>query len=237
MLFINFTHYRRTQNYHRYEGETDYHNSSVPYEMLQTSANYSASDGAEDLFQMNTLRKSCNRRQMSAATIRPANTIEAKVEPGDTLQALALRFGCSVADIRRLNKIDKDNEIHAHKVLRIPMTVHNVLLDHLPSVHKSGNSSPREFSNGGWRTERSDSHEGHSRDSSSGSGLSSLMRNPLESAEAVLSEKLLVASVNSSQLKTTPARNGTGNESPTINDIILQAKNTHTTVYSDEGGK
>lgn len=49
-----------------------------------------------------------------------------------------------MADLKRLNKIDKDNEIFARKVLKIPITPHNVLLDtNLPTVHKSGNSSPR----------------------------------------------------------------------------------------------
>lgn len=46
--------------------------------------------------------------------------------------------------MKRLNKIDKDNEIFARKVLKIPITPHNILLDtNLPTVHKSGNSSPR----------------------------------------------------------------------------------------------
>lgn len=46
--------------------------------------------------------------------------------------------------MKRLNKIDKENEIFAHKILKIPITPHNVLLDtNLPTVHKSGNSSPK----------------------------------------------------------------------------------------------
>ncbi|XP_017108086.1 lysM and putative peptidoglycan-binding domain-containing protein 4 [Drosophila bipectinata] len=109
------------------------------------------------------------------------NTLEVKVQEGDTLQALALRFHCSVADIKRLNKIDRENEIHAHRVIRIPVTVHNVLLgnsgaDALPSVHRSGNNSPRH------NLEREPAPE----------------RNPLEDARQMLDERLLVASVNAS---------------------------------------
>lgn len=208
---------------------------------MSTTTNYSTLDGMEDSIQLSNLRKSNNRIQVPS--IRPENTIEAKVEPGDTLQALALRFSCTVADIKRLNKIDKDNEIHAHKVLKIPMTIHNVLLDHLPSVHRSGSNSPRELNNGGWRVERLDSRGEENRDSNTGDGLSNLMRNPLESAEAVLSEKLLVASVNSSQVKTSSAtatttgRSGAESESRTINDIIFQTNSKHNTSYSDEAGK
>lgn len=53
-----------------------------------------------------------------------------------------MRFNCSVQDIKRLNKIDKDNEIYAFKVLKVPLTAQNILLDTLPKVHKSGQSSP-----------------------------------------------------------------------------------------------
>lgn len=72
-------------------------------------------------------------------------TMEAEVLEGETLASLAIRFNVSVADVKRLNKIDKDNEIFARKTLRIPITPHNILLDtsSLPSVHKSGTNSPK----------------------------------------------------------------------------------------------
>uniref|UniRef100_A0A1A9WMU1 LysM domain-containing protein n=1 Tax=Glossina brevipalpis TaxID=37001 RepID=A0A1A9WMU1_9MUSC len=153
------------------------------------------------------------------------NTIEAKVEPGDTLQAIALRFHCSVGDIKRLNKIDKENEIHAHKVVKIPVTVHNVLLDNFPIVHKSGNSSPKILKT----ANNSCSSEG-SPDSSS--GLNSLIRNPLQENEAILSEKLIVASVNAS----TVAGSSSGEGNVNINDIILNStlKANTTAIYRDE---
>lgn len=75
--------------------------------------------------------------------IRQEQSLEAEVQPGDTLNTISMRFNCSVQDIKRLNKIDKDNEIYAFKVVRVPQTVQNVLLDTLPKVHKSGNSSPK----------------------------------------------------------------------------------------------
>ncbi|XP_030370240.1 lysM and putative peptidoglycan-binding domain-containing protein 4 [Scaptodrosophila lebanonensis] len=115
-----------------------------------------------------------------AKLARFENTLEVKVQEGDTLQALALRFHCSVGDIKRLNKIDRENEIHAHRIIRIPVTVHNVLLgngtDALPAVHRSGNNSPR-----------------HNADRELG-----IERNPLEDARLMLDERLLVAAVNAS---------------------------------------
>lgn len=155
------------------------------------------------------------------------NTMEAKVEPGDTLQAIALRFHCTVGDIKRLNKIDKDNEIHARKIVKIPVTVHNVLLDNLPTVHKSGNNSPKPNQKSG---------DNSSRDSNS--GLSSIVRNPLEDAEAMLSEKLMVASVNSSGGDgPSTSRGVVGKVDAQINNIIMNSKvkTGAVNIYTDEG--
>uniref|UniRef100_A0A336M6C2 CSON010861 protein n=1 Tax=Culicoides sonorensis TaxID=179676 RepID=A0A336M6C2_CULSO len=108
------------------------------------------------------------------------HTLEATVLEGDTLTSIALRFNCTVADLKRLNKIDKDNEIFAHKILKIPLTPHNILLDtNLPSVHKSGNSSPK--AHGSSDTGKSDQF--------------SILSN--ESLE----EKLIVASISNTTYK------------------------------------
>ena len=123
------------------------------------------------------------------------NTIEAKVEVGDSLQALALRFLSTVshwenfnasntyiiklqqvADIKRLNKIDKDNEIYARKFVKIPVTPHSILLETLPTVHKSGSNSPSQSEHESFET--------------------NIMRNPLKDANLMLGEKLMIASVN-----------------------------------------
>lgn len=74
--------------------------------------------------------------------IRHEQILEAEVLENDSLSSIALRFNCTVADVKRLNKIERDNEIFAYKVLKVPLTAHNILLDTLPKVHKSGNSSP-----------------------------------------------------------------------------------------------
>lgn len=177
----------------------------------------------EDFLQMERLS---TRVANNNTTHRFENTIEAKVEPGDTLQAIALRFHCTVADIKRLNKIDKDNEIHARKVVKIPVTIHNVLLDNLPAVHKSGNNSPRQGQKTG---------DNGSRDSVN--GLNSIVRNPLEDAEAMLSEKLMVASVNSSGPEQPSTSKEAAQRHDQINNIILNSKLKpgSVNVYTDDG--
>ncbi|ALC42026.1 CG17985 [Drosophila busckii] len=152
----------------------------------QQTANWESDQrdaGMEDIFASSSefvdIMQLSNRSSNGhAKQPRYDNTLEVKVQEGDTLQALALRFHCTVADIKRLNKIDRENEIHAHRILRIPVTVHNVLLgaDTLPTVHRSGNNSPR-----------------HNVESQS-----PVERNPLEDARLMLDERLLVAAVNAS---------------------------------------
>lgn len=184
-----------------------------------------ANEKTDDVLQMERLSK-----PSSSLHHNFENTIEAKVEPDDTLQAIALRFHCTVADLKRLNKIYEDREVHARKILKIPVTVHNVLLDVLPTVHKSGSGSGSPKTNTKLPGDHSNAG---SRDSIS--GLSSLVRNPLEDAEAVLSEKLMVASVNSSEVSGSIA-NTDSNQSMHINKIILNSKiNPVSSVYRDDG--
>ncbi|XP_050094329.1 uncharacterized protein LOC126577014 [Anopheles aquasalis] len=78
----------------------------------------------------------------------PERFLEAQIWKGDTIQSLALRFNCSIPVLKKLNKIDKDNEIYARNVIRIPLTPHTILLETLPRVHTtSGNSSPKNITN------------------------------------------------------------------------------------------
>lgn len=52
-----------------------------------------------------------------------------------------------ISDLKRLNKIEKEIEIHARKTIKVPVNAHTILLqtantDDLPIVHKSGQNSP-----------------------------------------------------------------------------------------------
>lgn len=106
--------------------------------------------------------------------------MEAQVLPGDTLQAIALRFNCTIAELKKINKIDKDNEIFARRIIRVPITPHSVLLETLPKVHSSGNSSPK--------------------------SIPSISQNTTSvlATQAKLDEKLIVAAVSSASYKVDP---------------------------------
>lgn len=48
-----------------------------------------------------------------------------------------------VAELKRINKIEKEYEIHARKIIKVPVTPHSLLLENQPIVHRSGQSSPK----------------------------------------------------------------------------------------------
>lgn len=52
-----------------------------------------------------------------------------------------------VAELKRLNKIEKEYEIHARKIIKVPVTPHSLLLENQPLVHRSGQSSPKHGQN------------------------------------------------------------------------------------------
>lgn len=87
-----------------------------------------------------------------------------------------------LAELKRLNKIEKEIEIHARSTLRIPVTPFTVLLDTLPGVHSSGSNSPK--------------HATLATPSTSAQFLN-LDNNP------VLDEKLMIASVSNASTGTT----------------------------------
>ncbi|KAL7045974.1 hypothetical protein ACKWTF_002418 [Chironomus riparius] len=78
--------------------------------------------------------------------IRHEQTLQAEVLENDTIHSIAIRNNCSVSDIKKLNKIHQDNEIHAFKTIKVPLSPHNILVDTLPRIHKSGHNSPKAVS-------------------------------------------------------------------------------------------
>jgi len=125
------------------------------------------------------LLSDANELPLRQSGMRQVQFLEAEVLPGDTIVSVSLRFNCTIADIKRLNKIDKDSEIYAFKVLKVPLTAHNILLDTLPKVHKSGQNSP-----------------------TSGSSTSKEKVSASDVSKEKLEEKLLVASVSNAVLTT-----------------------------------
>ncbi|XP_044745396.1 lysM and putative peptidoglycan-binding domain-containing protein 3 isoform X2 [Coccinella septempunctata] len=66
-------------------------------------------------------------------------TVEKTVQEGDTLQSLAIRYCCTIEDIKRLNNIHKENEIYARNTIKVPVKPFS---EALAPVHISGSTTP-----------------------------------------------------------------------------------------------
>lgn len=55
--------------------------------------------------------------------------LEKEIKPEDTLQSVALEFNVSVAELKRINNIHKENEIYARTVIKVPSNPLSLLLE------------------------------------------------------------------------------------------------------------
>lgn len=144
-----------------------------------------------------------------------------------------------ISDLKRLNKIEKEIEIHARKTIKVPMNAHTVLLnttnsDELPIVHKSGQNSPKHP-----KDDSSNDISNSIRDINS-INTNQLLPNDIRD----LDEKLLVASVSlASTVNPIYNKNSTGQDSNSnslhsndvynMNDIIMNSKIATPKKYKD----
>ncbi|XP_047117921.1 lysM and putative peptidoglycan-binding domain-containing protein 3 isoform X1 [Schistocerca piceifrons] len=57
--------------------------------------------------------------------------VEKELQQGDTLQSLSLDFNCSIAELKRINKIHKENEIYALRIVKIPIKPGSFIIEKL----------------------------------------------------------------------------------------------------------
>ncbi|CAG9765957.1 unnamed protein product [Ceutorhynchus assimilis] len=69
-------------------------------------------------------------------------TLEKSIEEGDTLQSIAIRYHCTIEDLKRLNNIHKENEIYARRTIKVP---HRPFTEALATVHSGSTTSPIEM--------------------------------------------------------------------------------------------
>ncbi|KAE8746299.1 hypothetical protein FOCC_FOCC006971 [Frankliniella occidentalis] len=67
------------------------------------------------------------------------------LQPGDTLSSLALRYNCSVAQIKQANNILRENEVYALRKIRIPVSAFSSFRHEVPGVHSS-HTTPKKAS-------------------------------------------------------------------------------------------
>lgn len=70
--------------------------------------------------------------KQSTSSRRKIEVINIQIKPEDTLQALALRYRCTISELKRINKIDKENEIYAKSYIKVPVQPFSILTETLP---------------------------------------------------------------------------------------------------------
>jgi len=89
---------------------------------------------SEDAHEMGSLRR--KNRGGSTSSIQGLKsrdqTMEYKIQSGDTLLSLSFKYNVQVAELKRVNKIFRDTEFFALKKLKIPVEPTSLLTEMLP---------------------------------------------------------------------------------------------------------
>lgn len=72
--------------------------------------------------------------------------MEIEVKDGDTLQSIAISYSCSIAELKRLNNIHKENEIFARKRIKVPSKLISLALAEVHSNENGSASNSNQFS-------------------------------------------------------------------------------------------
>ncbi|XP_018339793.1 PREDICTED: lysM and putative peptidoglycan-binding domain-containing protein 3 [Trachymyrmex septentrionalis] len=102
---------------------------SSPYYVFLHSDDEGSTD--EDNISLQTIKR--------PTLCRKIQVINVQIKPEDTLQALALRYRCTISELKRINKIDKENEIYAKPYIKVPVQPFSILTE--TSYESQGNNA------------------------------------------------------------------------------------------------
>lgn len=85
------------------------------------------------------------QRDKPVSSPRKVEVINVPLKSEDTLQALALRYRCTISELKRINKIHKENEIHARRFIKVPVQPYSLLTETLEQ-NQSGQQDQSEVS-------------------------------------------------------------------------------------------
>lgn len=82
-------------------------------------------------FEMENIRSRKGQRNHELPKETGALFVKRNIEDGDTLQSLSLRYGCPVAELKRVNNIIRDQEFYALTSVKIPVKKHSFLVEQI----------------------------------------------------------------------------------------------------------
>ncbi|XP_019333388.1 lysM and putative peptidoglycan-binding domain-containing protein 4 isoform X3 [Alligator mississippiensis] len=93
---------------------------------------WDSDESSEEEFDVVELRprgKEQQRRAASREKVGDVVLLEREITAGDSLNKLALQYGCKVADIKRINNFIREQDLYALKSIKIPVKTHGVLTE------------------------------------------------------------------------------------------------------------
>ncbi|XP_064648787.1 lysM and putative peptidoglycan-binding domain-containing protein 3-like [Lineus longissimus] len=69
--------------------------------------------------------------------------LEKDIADGDTLQSVALQYGCQVSELKRINKLISDQEFFALKVIKVPVRRHGLLTELIKEENRKRKNGPK----------------------------------------------------------------------------------------------
>nr|XP_060611648.1 lysM and putative peptidoglycan-binding domain-containing protein 4 [Anolis sagrei ordinatus] len=95
----------------------------------ERSESESSSEEELDVMELRARGKELQQRNASREKVRDTVFLEREVREDDSLNKLALQYGCKVADIKRVNNFIREQDLYALKSIKIPVKVNGVLTE------------------------------------------------------------------------------------------------------------
>lgn len=102
-------------------------------------------DSSEDEAQPGALRPRGKERQRRSAPPPgggPTVLLQRELAPGDSLNKLALQYGCKVADLKKVNNFIREQDLYAVRSIKIPVRNHGILTETREELQPLAGPSP-----------------------------------------------------------------------------------------------
>lgn len=89
----------------------------------------------DDSVEMTELRPRSRNKRSYASTktaskqSKKTETIDREIQPSDTIQSFSLQYGCTIAELKRVNNLYSDQDFYALKTIKIPVQPHGILTE------------------------------------------------------------------------------------------------------------
>ncbi|KAM7396681.1 hypothetical protein PAMP_019705 [Pampus punctatissimus] len=110
--------------------------------MFKRRPNESAASSDDEELNVMEMRPRFSQEQVG---LRNVQLLEREVLGGDSLNKLALQYGCKVADIKRVNNLIQEQDLFALKSIKIPVQKHSLLTETYSDLNDPQKEMPHSY--------------------------------------------------------------------------------------------